>query len=72
MALGLLQHYPDSALGQLLVSSDLARHRLHVCGSGVLFQHAKYVGTGICGCPRGWEPTGRVLGLVIPRGMASG
>ncbi|XP_040536854.1 BTB/POZ domain-containing protein KCTD19 isoform X2 [Gallus gallus] len=46
MALGLLQHYPDSALGQLLVGSDLARHRLHVCGSGVLFQHAKnWLGT---------------------------
>ncbi|POI34408.1 hypothetical protein CIB84_001840 [Bambusicola thoracicus] len=46
MALELLQHYPDSALGQLLVGSDLARHRLHVCGSGVLFQHAKnWLGT---------------------------
>uniref|UniRef100_A0A8C2TJX7 Potassium channel tetramerization domain containing 19 n=1 Tax=Coturnix japonica TaxID=93934 RepID=A0A8C2TJX7_COTJA len=46
MALGLLQHYPDSALGQLLVGSDLSRHRLHVCGSGVLFQHARnWLGT---------------------------
>ncbi|XP_072202489.1 BTB/POZ domain-containing protein KCTD19 [Excalfactoria chinensis] len=46
MALGLLQHYPDSALGQLLVGSDLTRHRLHVCGSGVLFQHARnWLGT---------------------------
>uniref|UniRef100_A0A669R4P0 Potassium channel tetramerization domain containing 19 n=1 Tax=Phasianus colchicus TaxID=9054 RepID=A0A669R4P0_PHACC len=46
MALGLLQHYPDSALGQLLVGSDPARRRLHVCGSGVLFQHARnWLGT---------------------------
>uniref|UniRef100_A0A8C9G7D5 Potassium channel tetramerization domain containing 19 n=1 Tax=Pavo cristatus TaxID=9049 RepID=A0A8C9G7D5_PAVCR len=46
MALGLLRHYPDSALGQLLVGSDLGRHRLHVCGSGVLFQHARnWLGT---------------------------
>uniref|UniRef100_G1MTE7 BTB/POZ domain-containing protein KCTD19 n=1 Tax=Meleagris gallopavo TaxID=9103 RepID=G1MTE7_MELGA len=46
MALGLLQHYPDSALGQLLVGSDPARRRLHVCGSGVLFRHAtNWLGT---------------------------
>ncbi|NXJ09069.1 KCD19 protein, partial [Odontophorus gujanensis] len=46
LVLGLLQHYPDSALGQLLVGSDLARHRLHVRGSGVLFQHARnWLGT---------------------------
>ncbi|XP_021264547.1 BTB/POZ domain-containing protein KCTD19 isoform X2 [Numida meleagris] len=46
LALGLLQHYPDSALGQLLVGSDPSRHRLHVCGSGVLFQHARnWLGT---------------------------
>ncbi|OXB74040.1 UNVERIFIED_CONTAM: hypothetical protein H355_003103, partial [Colinus virginianus] len=46
LVLGLLQHYPDSAIGQLLVGSDLARHRLHVRGSGVLFQHARnWLGT---------------------------
>ncbi|NXC38750.1 KCD19 protein, partial [Penelope pileata] len=46
LALGLLAHYPDSALGQLRVGSDLRRRRLHVCGSGVLFQHARnWLGT---------------------------
>ncbi|XP_042690659.1 BTB/POZ domain-containing protein KCTD19 [Centrocercus urophasianus] len=46
MALGLLQHYPDSALGQLLVGGDPARRRLHVRGSGALFRHAgNWLGT---------------------------
>ncbi|OPJ78072.1 BTB/POZ domain-containing protein KCTD19 [Patagioenas fasciata monilis] len=41
MALGLLANYPDSALGQLCVGSDLGRSRLHVSSHGVLFQHAR-------------------------------
>ncbi|XP_035754698.1 BTB/POZ domain-containing protein KCTD19 [Egretta garzetta] len=46
MALGLLANYPDSALGQLHVGSDLGRSRLHLSGNGVLFQHARnWLGT---------------------------
>ncbi|NXE84090.1 KCD19 protein, partial [Cochlearius cochlearius] len=46
MALGLLANYPDSALGQLHVGSDLGRSRLHLSGDGVLFQHARnWLGT---------------------------
>lgn len=39
LALGLLSRYPDSVLGQLRMSSN--RQRLHVCGTGGLFQHAR-------------------------------
>ncbi|KAM6064188.1 LOW QUALITY PROTEIN: BTB/POZ domain-containing protein KCTD19 [Theristicus caerulescens] len=47
MALGLLANYPDSALGQLRVGSNLGRSRLHLSGDGVLFQHARnWLGTG--------------------------
>ncbi|KFO13039.1 BTB/POZ domain-containing protein KCTD19, partial [Balearica regulorum gibbericeps] len=46
MALGLLANYPDSALGQLHVGSDLGRSRLHLSGDGILFQHARnWLGT---------------------------
>ncbi|XP_054696967.1 BTB/POZ domain-containing protein KCTD19 [Grus americana] len=46
MALGLLANYPDSALGQLCVGSDLGRSRLHLSGDGILFQHARnWLGT---------------------------
>ncbi|NXX59877.1 KCD19 protein, partial [Scopus umbretta] len=46
MALGLLVNYPDSALGQLRVGSDLGRNRLYLSGDGVLFQHARnWLGT---------------------------
>ncbi|XP_042653259.1 BTB/POZ domain-containing protein KCTD19 [Tyto alba] len=46
MALGLLASYPDSALGQLCVGSDLRRSRLHLSGNGILFQHARnWLGT---------------------------
>ncbi|NXV91582.1 KCD19 protein, partial [Calonectris borealis] len=46
MALGLLANYPDSALGQLRVGSNLGRSRLHLSGDGVLFQHARnWLGT---------------------------
>ncbi|XP_072729223.1 BTB/POZ domain-containing protein KCTD19 [Ciconia boyciana] len=46
MALGLLANYPDSALGQLRVGSNLGRSRLHVSGNGILFQHARnWLGT---------------------------
>uniref|UniRef100_A0A8B9EKZ8 Potassium channel tetramerization domain containing 19 n=1 Tax=Anser cygnoides TaxID=8845 RepID=A0A8B9EKZ8_ANSCY len=44
LALGLLSRYPDSALGQLRLGGD--RRRLHVCGTGGLFQHARnWLGT---------------------------
>uniref|UniRef100_A0A8B9V2L0 BTB/POZ domain-containing protein KCTD19 n=1 Tax=Anas zonorhyncha TaxID=75864 RepID=A0A8B9V2L0_9AVES len=44
LALGLLSRYPDSVLGQLRMSGD--RRRLHVCGTGSLFQHARnWLGT---------------------------
>uniref|UniRef100_A0A8B9SL40 Potassium channel tetramerization domain containing 19 n=1 Tax=Anas platyrhynchos TaxID=8839 RepID=A0A8B9SL40_ANAPL len=44
LALGLLSRYPDSVLGQLSLSGD--RRRLHVCGTGSLFQHARnWLGT---------------------------
>ncbi|NXD15466.1 KCD19 protein, partial [Nothocercus nigrocapillus] len=47
MALGLLVKYPDSALGQLYVSSSLDRNKLYISGNGVLFQHVKnWLGTG--------------------------
>ncbi|NXU31870.1 KCD19 protein, partial [Thalassarche chlororhynchos] len=46
MALGLLANYPDSALGQLRVGSNLGRSRLHLSGDGVLFQHTRnWLGT---------------------------
>ncbi|KFQ63762.1 BTB/POZ domain-containing protein KCTD19, partial [Pelecanus crispus] len=46
MALGLLANYPDSALGQLHVDSDLGRSHLYLSGDGVLFQHARnWLGT---------------------------
>ncbi|XP_009468790.1 PREDICTED: BTB/POZ domain-containing protein KCTD19 [Nipponia nippon] len=46
MALGLLANYPDSALGQLRVGSNLGRSRLHLSGDSVLFQHARnWLGT---------------------------
>ncbi|NWH50410.1 KCD19 protein, partial [Fregata magnificens] len=46
MALGLLANYPDSALGQLRVGSNLGRSRLHLSGDGILFQHARnWLGT---------------------------
>ncbi|NXR02916.1 KCD19 protein, partial [Sagittarius serpentarius] len=46
LALGLLANYPDSALGQLCVGSDLGRSRLHLSGDGILFQHARnWLGT---------------------------
>ncbi|XP_035192337.1 BTB/POZ domain-containing protein KCTD19 isoform X2 [Oxyura jamaicensis] len=44
LALGLLSRYPDSALGHLRLGGD--RRRLHVCGTGGLFQHARnWLGT---------------------------
>ncbi|XP_068549808.1 BTB/POZ domain-containing protein KCTD19 [Anas acuta] len=44
LALGLLSRYPDSVLGQLRMSGD--RRRLHICGTGSLFQHARnWLGT---------------------------
>ncbi|NWY01767.1 KCD19 protein, partial [Nothoprocta ornata] len=47
LALGLLVRYPDSALGQLYISSSLDRNRLYISGNGVLFQHVKnWLGTG--------------------------
>ncbi|XP_064375579.1 BTB/POZ domain-containing protein KCTD19 [Dromaius novaehollandiae] len=46
MALGLLVKYPDSALGQLYVGSNLGRSKLYISGNGVLFQHVKnWLGT---------------------------
>ncbi|KFV75455.1 BTB/POZ domain-containing protein KCTD19, partial [Struthio camelus australis] len=46
MALGLLVKYPDSALGQLSVGSNLDRNKLYISGNGVLFQHVKnWLGT---------------------------
>nr|XP_013798154.1 PREDICTED: BTB/POZ domain-containing protein KCTD19 [Apteryx mantelli mantelli] len=46
MALGLLVRYPDSALGQLYVGSNLDRSKLYISGNGVLFQHVKnWLGT---------------------------
>ncbi|NXT25795.1 KCD19 protein, partial [Syrrhaptes paradoxus] len=46
MALGLLANYPDSALGQLHVGSNLGRSRLHLSGDGILFQHVRnWLGT---------------------------
>ncbi|KAM6118223.1 LOW QUALITY PROTEIN: BTB/POZ domain-containing protein KCTD19 [Pterocles gutturalis] len=46
MALGLLANYPDSALGQLRVGSNLGRSHLHLSGDGILFQHVKnWLGT---------------------------
>ncbi|XP_062442822.1 BTB/POZ domain-containing protein KCTD19 [Rhea pennata] len=46
MALGVLVKYPDSALGQLYVGSNLDRNKLYISGNGVLFQHVKnWLGT---------------------------
>ncbi|XP_009328648.1 PREDICTED: BTB/POZ domain-containing protein KCTD19 [Pygoscelis adeliae] len=42
----IMANYPDSALGQLCVGSDLGRSRLHLSGDGILFQHARnWLGT---------------------------
>lgn len=41
LSLSLLVKYPDSSLGQLCVDSNLEGNRLHITGTGVLFQHVE-------------------------------
>lgn len=41
VVLGLLANYPDSALGQLCMGSDLGWSCLHLSGDGILFQHGR-------------------------------
>lgn len=41
MSLELLGKYPDSALGQLYVESNVDGSKLYMNGTGTLFQHVK-------------------------------